>query len=141
MAGKAAAKASDKLHVSRADLRPLAENFARFGVDQVQATPGSNIGQTAQVQGRLHLIPASCTGKRLRDEKPQAPEELLVEDFVTPRGFPIVALDLKPHKIAQHGTGRFIAASADFDKALPKLGITGERGVLHHHARSLASEG
>ena len=78
--------------------------------------------------------------QRFRDEKPKAPEELLVDDFVTPRGFAAMTLHLQPHQIAQHGTGGFIAGLTGFQEPLPKLGINRERGVVHHHAPKLGKD-
>ena len=130
---KTATKTTDKIEVAGADLRTLAKHLAGFRIDQVQTTPGGDVSQATQVKGCLSVLPVSRADQRLCDEKPKAPEELLVEDFVTPRSFPAVALYLEPHKVAQHRTGSFIAALAGLNKALPKLGITGEGSVVHHH--------
>ena len=94
----------------------------------------------ARPQRGLHLHPAAGCIKRLCDEKPKAPEELLVDDVVTPRRTSLHALHLQPHQVAQHGTGGFIAAVAGDKKALPKLGVTGEGGKMGH-ALSLPRQG
>lgn len=138
MAGKAAAKAADKVKITRPDLRSLAQHLAGFRIYQVQPAPRRDIGQPTLPQGKLHLVPILCSKERLCDEKPKAHEELRVDDFVTPRGTAGVALHLNPNKLAQYGTGGFIAAVAGFDERAPKLGIAGKGGILHHHAAQTA---
>lgn len=93
-----------------------------------------------RAQGRLHLAPVLRDKQRLRDEKPKAPEELLVDDCVTPRGASFNALHLQPYQITQQGTGGFIAAVTGGQEALPKLRIAGKRGLMGH-ATSLPPQG
>lgn len=139
MAGKSGAETAHQIHVARTNLRAFAQDLARFGIDQVQPAAGSDVLQSFGTQRGLHLAPVFRSLKRLCDEKPKAPEELLVDDFVTPRGASLTSLYLKPHKIAQHGTGGFIAAVTGGQEPLPKLWVAGEGGLMCH-ARSLPKQ-
>jgi hypothetical protein len=65
---------------------------------------------------------------------------LLVDDVVTPPVASLDTLHLQPHQVAQHGAGAFIAAVAGDKKALPKLGVTREGGMMCH-ALSLPRQG
>jgi hypothetical protein len=140
VAGKACAKAAHQILIARPDLRAFAQNLAGFGVDQVQPATCWAILQATRPQCGLHLPPVSRRNQRLCDEKPKAPEELLVDDVVTPRRTSLHALHLQPHQVAQHGTGGFIAALTGGKKALPKLGVTREGGMMGH-ALSLPRQG
>lgn len=140
MAGKALAEPTYQILIAGADLRAFAQNLAGFGVDQVQPAACRDVVQAAGTQCGLHLPPVSRRNQRLCDGRSKAPEELLVDDFVTPRRTSLHALHLKPHKIAQHGTGGFIAALTGGKKALPKLGVTGKGGMMGH-ALSLPRQG
>jgi len=138
VAGKSAAKAADKVKIAWPDLRALAQHLAGFRVGEVQPATGRHIGQPALAQRGLHLPPILCGNEGLCDEKPKAPEELLVDDFVTPRNAAGVALHLKPHQIAQHGAGCFIPLTADRKELLPQPGVAGKGGIMHHHTSQTA---
>jgi hypothetical protein len=135
MAWKACAETADQILIAGPNLRPFAQNLAGFRVDQVQPTARRNVVQATGTQRGLHLPPVSRRNQRFSDDKPKAPEELLVDDVVTPRGTSLHALHRKPHQIAQHGTGGFITAVAGRKKALPKLRITGEGRMMCHAFR------
>jgi hypothetical protein len=132
MAGKALAEPTHQILIAGADLRAFAQNLAGFGVDQVQPAACWDVLQATRPQCGLHLPPVSRRNQRFSDGRSKAPEELLVDHVVTPRGTSLHALHLQPHQVAQHGTGGFIAALTSGKKAVPKLGVTRKGGKMCH---------
>ncbi|MCX8507497.1 MAG: hypothetical protein ORN49_01230 [Rhodobacteraceae bacterium] len=141
MAGETGTKASHKFQIGGACLRSLAQDRAGGRVDQQKAAPAGKIGQPPRPQRHLHLRPVLRPEQRLRDEKPKAPEELLVDDFVTPRCPAFAALDFQPDQIAQHGHWAFTGRRAQIGKPLPLAGVTRIRGSGHLHDRTLSKLG
>lgn len=143
VAGKSGAEAADKGKVGGAHLRGLAQNLARFGVDQGQPAARRVIGQPLPRQSRLQPGPVPRADQRTRDEMAEAPEKLFIRHCHGIRGTTVVALHLKPDQITQHGGGRLIPRSAGGKKARPKLGVAGEGRLGSNlvHAASKAQQG
>ncbi len=131
MPGKAGAEPSGKRKVGRTDLTCLRQRRSGCGINQIEPASCRDIAQSAPCKGRLKLPPTVSFDQRLSDEEPKANEEPLVDAFGTPRFADSVALDLKPDKIAQDGTWRFIPIAAQRHEPLPQGVIAMEKGLGH----------
>jgi hypothetical protein len=128
VAGKARAKAAHEVKAGRSALAGLGERFAAFRVQQSQAAAGRFIAETPPPQGGLQSGPIIGLRQCLRDEKPKAHKEPLVDDFVTPRFPSLTPLHLQPDKIAQHRPRRLVPVTAQRLKALPQDVIILKKG-------------
>lgn len=133
MAGKARAEAADKVKIGRAGLRGLAKDLAGRGVDDQQAAAARVVKQAALCKSVLRLLSAPCLDQCLGDEKPKAPEEPLVDDFVTPRSAAFAALNFQPHEIAQHRAGRLVPRAAQVHEPQPLPRVTMKKGLSPFH--------